>query len=198
MSEPIEANSAIGSSKLASNINNANNPNSPNSPNNTTTSVMLLTDLSIAEIQQLLNKYQLKLHVLENDQTISGSYWGDSEAGLVKDCLYVRNDTPIHSLLHEACHYVCMDEKRRKSLDTNAEGDYDEENAVCYLQILLADKLTHVSSQRMMKDMDAWGYTFRLGSAQAWFENDAEDALLWLQSNNLLDANNQPNFTLRT
>jgi hypothetical protein len=25
--------------------------------------------------------------------------------------------------------------------------------------------------------LDAWGYTFRLGSARAWFERDAEDAL---------------------
>ena len=27
--------------------------------------------------------------------------------------------------------------------------------------------------------MDAWGYSFRLGSARAWFEHDAEDARQW-------------------
>ena len=30
--------------------------------------------------------------------------------------------------------------------------------------------------------MDAWGYTFRLGSARAWFENDADDAFAHLAS----------------
>ena len=33
-----------------------------------------------------------------------------------------------------------------------------------------------IFSARLMADMDAWGYSFRLGSARAWFENDAEDA----------------------
>jgi len=30
------------------------------------------------------------------------------------------------------------------------------------------------------------GYTFRLGSARAWFERDAEDARAWLVKRNLL------------
>jgi hypothetical protein len=29
--------------------------------------------------------------------------------------------------------------------------------------------------------MDAWGYTFRLGSAARWFDEDASDARQWLQ-----------------
>ncbi len=37
-----------------------------------------------------------------------------------------------------------------------------------------------------MQDMDSWGYTFRLGSARAWFEQDAEDARAWLEERNLL------------
>ncbi len=162
-----------------------------------TQSVLQVADIPIAEINTLLEKYQLTLTLLDLAQPICGSFWGDSEAGLIKNRLYVREDTPIHSLLHEACHYICMDETRRKTIDTNAEGDYDEENAVCYLQILLANKLSNFSSKRMMKDMDTWGYTFRLGSAQAWFENDAEDALTWLHNKKLLDNNNQPNYKLR-
>jgi len=39
---------------------------------------------------------------------------------------------------------------------------------------------------RVMADMDAWGYTFRLGSARAWFEHDAEDARAWLVARGLL------------
>jgi hypothetical protein len=74
-----------------------------------------------------------------------------------------------------------MDEDRRRGLHTNAGGDYDEENAVCYLQILLAERIDGYSAELCMADMDAWGYSFRLGSARAWFENDAEDAREWLE-----------------
>jgi len=90
-----------------------------------------------------------------------------------------------------------MDQQRRENLDTNAEGDYDEENAVCYLQILLADEIPEMGRLKMMADMDEWGYTFRLGSAKKWFEEDAEDALEWLIQFNLLDSSNQPNYQLR-
>ena len=34
--------------------------------------------------------------------------------------------------------------------------------------------------------MDAWGYTFRLGSAQRWFAADAEEARLWLERYGML------------
>jgi predicted AlkP superfamily pyrophosphatase or phosphodiesterase len=91
-----------------------------------------------------------------------------------------------------------MDTNRRDNLDTDAAGDYDEENAVCYLQILLADDIPEMGSSRMTQDMDSWGYTFRLGSAQAWFNQDADDALDWLKNYKLLDTNNRPNYQLRT
>ena len=56
----------------------------------------------------------------------------------------MRDDTPVHSALHEACHYICMDKQRRNDLDTDAGGGYEEENGVCYLQILLADHLPDI------------------------------------------------------
>jgi hypothetical protein len=49
----------------------------------------------------------------------------------------------------------------------------------------------------MMIDMDRWGYTFRLGSAQAWFEQDAEDALEWLLNYGIVDQQQQPTWQLR-
>ncbi len=125
---------------------------------------------------QLLQRFGLRMELGPADQPIPGSFWGDEEAGLEGSTLVLRPDTPLHSVLHEACHFICMDQDRRRSLDTNAGGDYDEENAVCYLQILLADEIPGFGRDRMMADMDAWGYTFRLGSARAWFEQDAEDA----------------------
>jgi hypothetical protein len=128
----------------------------------------------------MLQRFGLTLVITPDQTAIPGSYWGDSEAGLVGSSLMARGDTPVHSILHEACHFICMDHQRREALDTDASGDYAEENAVCYLQILLSDQLPGIGHKRMFHDMDAWGYSFRLGSAQLWFEQDAEDARQWL------------------
>jgi hypothetical protein len=145
----------------------------------------------------LLLRYGLAIREVSGDRPIPGSFWGAEEAGLLGSTVLVRADTPLHSILHEACHYICMDEGRRALLDTNAGGDYDEENAVCYLQILLADEIPGYGRDRMMKDMDAWGYSFRLGSARRWFEQDAEDARRWLQHRGLLTGSCEPTFQKR-
>ncbi len=152
------------------------------------TSVRRLDSGYQAAIEALLTRFGIVLVVVADDSSIPGSYWGESEAGLIGNRLYVRDDTPVHSALHEACHFICMDETRRASLERDAGGDYDEENAVCYLQILLADELPGFGRARMCSDMDAWGYTFRLGSAQAWFDNDAQDARAWLCRRGLIDS----------
>jgi hypothetical protein len=159
--------------------------------------VMTVAQLQPEALNILLQRYRLELEIVSNDKQIPGSFWGDSEAGLVGNSLFVRADTPAHSLLHEACHYICMSADRREGLHTNAGGDYDEENAVCYLQILLADYLPPLNSERIMSDMDAWGYTFRLGSATNWFNHDAGDAQQWLAQNGLIDDANKPTWHLR-
>jgi hypothetical protein len=159
--------------------------------------VLCITDCQIGLIESLLSRYNLTLKIEPNNIDIPGSYWGESEAGLISNTVYVRPDTPIHSLLHETCHYICMDDTRRQVIDTNAEGDYDEENGVCYLQILLANDIPEMGQKRMMEDMDKWGYTFRLGSAKSWFEQDAEDALEWLKNYQILDDNGNVLYQLR-
>ncbi|OUD13118.1 hypothetical protein [Thioflexithrix psekupsensis] len=136
----------------------------------------------------LLKRFDIQLKMVESNQAIEGSYWGESEAGLVGNVLYVRNDTPIHSALHEACHYICMDSARRTALHTDAGGDYAEENAVCYLQILLANHLPEMSADVLCEDMDNWGYSFRLGNAKRWFNEDAQDAYDWLLNHQLIAA----------
>jgi hypothetical protein len=141
---------------------------------------------------QLLSRHGLTIRTVPQGQDIPGSFWGDEEAGLIGDQVVVRPDTPLHSLLHEACHYICMDDERRKGLDTDAGGDYDEENAVCYLQILLASEIPGFGRKQMMEDMDAWGYSFRLGSARAWFEQDADDARVWLLKRGIIDESGGP------
>ncbi|MEL6208976.1 MAG: hypothetical protein AAFR44_02100, partial [Pseudomonadota bacterium] len=111
--------------------------------------------------------------------------------------VHARGDTPVHSVLHEAAHVVCMSSDRRRQLHTDAGGSDLEECAVCYLQILLALPLYGQNVSAVCADMDAWGYTFRLGSAQAWFEHDATDARQWLCAHGLLNGCGHVQFVLR-
>jgi len=166
--------------------------------NNSSTQTLLLNDITQDELLKLLTRYGLTL-IIGNIQTdIPGSFWGDEEAGLIANQVFARPDTPIHSVLHESCHYICMNQPRRLQLHTNAGGSANEENAVCYLQILLADELSFIDREKMMHDMNSWGYSFRLGSAQAWFESDAEDTRQWLLNHRLINQNNNVTFNLRT
>lgn len=148
-------------------------------------------------LARLLAGYGLHIELVDDCTVIPGSYWGESEAGLIGDRLYVRSDTPLHSILHEACHFICMDDQRRAQLHTDAGGTVGEENAVCYLQGLLADQLPGYDRSRLFADMDAWGYSFRLGSARAWFERDADDARCWLLDHGIIDNAQRPTGVLR-
>jgi hypothetical protein len=151
-------------------------------------SVLLLNGTDRVAIAHLLSRYGLQLTLVAPGELIPGSYWGDSEAGLRGECLYARLDTPVHSVLHEASHFVCMSPERRTGLDRDAGGDDLEECAVCYLQVLLADELPGIGRERLFADMDTWGYSFRLGSTRAWFEVDAADARDWLRQQGVIDV----------
>ena len=157
-----------------------------------TAEVLTLEAVGRADLAALLEGYGLSLTTVECTDRIPGSYWGACEAGLHGNVLYARSDTPVHSVLHEACHFICMSAARRAGLDTDAGGDEAEECAVCYLQVLLADLLPAVGRDRLFADMDAWGYSFRLGSARAWFERDAHDARAWLHRHGVTDAGGLP------
>lgn len=157
----------------------------------------MLSDLPRAEARSLLRRYGLELVVQQCGESITGSFWGESEAGIVGRSVYARADTPIHSLLHETCHTICMSTARRQLLHRDAGGDDLEEAAVCYLQILLADQLEGVGRKRLMADMDACGYSFRLGSTATWFGNDSDDAYNWLIKERLIDGRGAPTFHLR-
>jgi hypothetical protein len=155
------------------------------------------SDIGIDPLRRLLGAFGLEVAVVPADAEIPGSFWGEPEAGLIGGRLYLRLDTPLHSALHEACHFVCMDAARRQRLHTDAGGEVAEEDAVCYLQVLLADALPGYGRDRLLADMDAWGYSFRLGSARAWFERDAEDARAWLLAEGLIDLAARPTWRVR-
>jgi len=159
--------------------------------------VLTVGDVGHDVLAEFLGRFALELMVQSTDEVITGSFWGDSEAGIVGHTVFVRPDTPVHSLLHESSHVICMDDDRRSRLDRDAGGDDLEESAVCYLQIILADHIAGVGRGRIMADMDAWGYSFRLGSTRAWFENDADDAKRFLLNHKLIDTSGEPTFFLR-
>jgi len=148
--------------------------------------VLYLADIGFDAPAALLARFGLTLHRVPDGAPIPGSYWGAPEAGIIGADVHARGDTPVHSLLHEAGHLIVLPAERRTAVHTDATDSVEEEDATCYLQIVLADALPGVGRDRLMADMDTWGYTFRLGSARAWFEHDAEDARDWLIARDLL------------
>ncbi len=159
--------------------------------------VLTVGELRPEAIASLLDRFDLHVIWIADHTSIAGSFWGDPEAGIIGRQVFVRRDTPVHSLLHEVGHIICMSPDRREKLNRDAGGDDIEESAVCYLQIVLADFLPGVGRGRLMQDMDSWGYSFRLGTTKRWFTADAGDARAWLQSEGLLDRAGTPEFRLR-
>ncbi|MFW6323128.1 MAG: hypothetical protein ACOC02_05840 [Guyparkeria sp.] len=159
--------------------------------------VLRLSELPDGALDRLVARYGLPLAWVPAGESIPGSFWGDDEAGIIGDTLYVRPDTAVHSALHEFAHIVCMDEGRRASAHTDAGSDDIEEEAVCYLQILMAEHLEGFGRERALSDMQAWGYTFRVGSPADWFEGDADRAVEWLLNLGLVTRTNEAiNWTI--
>jgi len=137
----------------------------------------------------LANEHSIVLGANTSRRFFESKGWDPKwiEYVLVGSTVYVRGDTPVHSFLHELCHLICMDPQRRATLHREAGGTRKEEEGVCYLQVVLArDHLRGVGMERLLADMDAWGYNFVVGSAKGWFETDAADARQWLIDHGLL------------
>ena len=148
--------------------------------------VMRMGEIGFDLPAALLGRFDLQLQRVATGAPIPGSFWGDEEAGIIGTTVYVRDDTPVHSLLHEAGHLIVLPPERRAAVHTDATDSIEEEDATCYLQIVLADEIPGVGRVRLMADMDAWGYSFRLGSSRAWFEHDATEAQALLRARCLL------------
>ena len=150
--------------------------------------MLTLTDTGFDAPRALLASYALELIEVAPGDPIPGSYWGECEAGIVGTTVFARADTPVHSLLHEAGHLLLLSPAQRAAVHTDATDCQREEDATCVLQALLGDALPGVGRERIWADMDAWGYTFRLGSARAHFEQDAADAYELLRERGLVDV----------
>jgi hypothetical protein len=147
--------------------------------------VLRVGAIGFDEPRALLARYGLALVEVADGHPIPGSFWGDTEAGIIGSTVYARTDTPVHSLLHEACHLIVLSDDKRAVVHTDATDSIEEEDATCYLQIVLAGQLPSVGSGRLMEDMDRWGYTYRLGSTRAWYEQDAPEAQAFLRERGL-------------
>ena len=124
--------------------------------------VLRVRDLPPGAADALLASHGLQLHFVDDAAPIPGSFWGEPEAGV-----------------------IVLPAERRAQVHTDATDSVIEEDATCCLQIILADDLPGVGRHRLMGDMDAWGYTYRLGSTRAWFEQDADDARAFLKERGL-------------
>lgn len=156
-----------------------------------------LKNITDPVIGPFLNLYGLKLTRVPASDPIPYSFWGDAEAGRKGTQMYVRDDTPLHSLLHETAHYVCMSDDQRQSGVVDAGGSALEEASCCYLQLLWSDHITGFDMLRHMQDMDKWGYSFRLGSTSRWFNEDSEDARQWLLKHEIIHADRIPTWKVR-
>src|SRR5687768_18266844 len=91
--------------------------------------VLRVRDIGFDAPRALLARYGLALVEVADGEAIPGSFWGDDEAGLIGTTVYARADTPVHSLLHEACHLLVMPTARRAQVHTNATDSVPEEDA---------------------------------------------------------------------
>jgi len=161
-------------------------PHPPSDSDDPASTVMRMGQIGFEAPTALLARHGLQLQRVAAGEPIPGSFWGDEEAGIIGNTVFARDDTPVHSLLHEAGHLIVLPQERRPDVHTDATDSIEEEDATCYLQIVMADQLPGVGRARLMADMDAWGYSFRLGSTRAWFEQDAGEALKFLQERGLI------------
>tara|TARA_R110002049_G_scaffold225521_1_gene397413 strand:+ start:36669 stop:37157 length:489 start_codon:yes stop_codon:yes gene_type:complete len=157
-----------------------------------------LKNIQSPDLRSLFNRFGLILEEVDINDDIPYSFWGAPEAGRFRSTLYAREDTPIHSILHEACHFICMPPEQRNSDAHDAGGSALIENACCYLQLVLSDYIPSFNKAIHMHDMNVWGYNFRLGSAARWFHVDSDDASQWLVSHNIIDSQFQPTWQLRS
>ena len=156
-----------------------------------------LKNIQFEAVRPLFDQYRLQLHQVGKNDDIPYSFWGSPEAGRYQSKIYAREDTPIHSLLHEASHFICMPPALRNSQSIDAGGSALEENACCYLQLLLSDYIPGFNRNIHLQDMNDWGYNFRLGSSARWFYADSDDARDWLLKHNIISPHNLPTWQLR-
>ena len=75
---------------------------------------MRMADVGFDAASALLARYGLTLHRVESGESIPGSFWGECEAGIIGHEVFARDDTPVHSMLHEAGHLIVLHSRRMR------------------------------------------------------------------------------------
>jgi hypothetical protein len=88
--------------------------------------VLRLADIGFEAVAVLLARHGRALQRVADGAPSPGSYWGEPEAGVIGANVYARADTPVHSLLHEACHLLVLPPDRVPSVDTDATVSVEE------------------------------------------------------------------------
>ena len=60
-----------------------------------TDTILTCNDQALNALVDLLGHYGMQITQIADDEPIPGSFWGDPEAGLIENHLYVRADTPV-------------------------------------------------------------------------------------------------------
>jgi hypothetical protein len=108
-------------------------PHTPPASGDPASTVMRMAQIGFDAPATLLARFGLQLQRVAADTPIPGSFWGDEEAGIIGTTVYARDDTPVHSLLHEAGHLIVLPPERRPDVHTDATDSIEEEDATCYL-----------------------------------------------------------------
>ena len=85
------------------------------------TGVLRVGDVEYAAIDNLANRYGLTVKSIADGETITGSFWGEPEAGIKGLSVFVRSDTPIHSMLHEISHIIQVGIENHGAVEFNLD-----------------------------------------------------------------------------
>ncbi|MGI9262217.1 MAG: hypothetical protein ACR2QR_09295, partial [Woeseiaceae bacterium] len=69
--------------------------------------MLTIAEIAAADVDAFLARFGLTAERVDEGESITGSFWGEPEAGIAGKQVFVRADTPVHSMLHEVCHIIC-------------------------------------------------------------------------------------------
>ena len=84
--------------------------------------MVYLENITNGSIREVLNQFGLVLNCVASSTEIPYSFWGTPKAGRKYNPLFIHFDTHLHSILHEASHYVSMPQIRRSHDSHDASG----------------------------------------------------------------------------
>lgn len=142
--------------------------------------VLCLVELGEVLVVVLFVCFDLWFECVVDGELIFGSFWGDEEVGIIGIIVYVCGDMLVYLLLYEVCYLIVLLLECCVVVYIDVIDLIEEEDVICYLQIVLVDVFLGVGCDWLMVDMDVWGYLFWFGLICVWFEQDVENVCQFL------------------